>query len=203
MTNTLVGAGQVLEGLRWGRTGWWVFFLQGTITHYHNVSAQADGQPERSSCSRYELSLVQNLSASGLHPPAGNLSALESYGLEQESCVDGWIYSTEFYRSTVVTEVRREQRGPLKSQFTCFSIEKKKKPPSCLSHRNHQSLTCWMKLLQQSGRDHISASSCRTTADSLATKKKKKEGVEWTLYQFGGKWLAELHKRLSYDQSGS
>lgn len=110
-----------------------MFFLQEIITHYHNVFAQVDGQPERSSCSRYELSLVQNLSASGLQLPIGNLSVLESYGLKQESCEDGWIYSTEYYRSTVVTEVRDEQQRPLKLHFTCFSIKKETpsswKPP--------------------------------------------------------------------------
>lgn len=83
------------------------FCPQEIITHYHNVSAQASGQPGRSSCSRYELSLVQNLSVSGLQPPLGNLSVLESYDLRQESCEDGWIYSTEYFRSTVVTEVEQ------------------------------------------------------------------------------------------------
>uniref|UniRef100_A0A3Q3G1G4 Solute carrier family 22 member 5-like n=1 Tax=Labrus bergylta TaxID=56723 RepID=A0A3Q3G1G4_9LABR len=71
------------------------------------------GQPERSSCSRYELDVVQNLSAWGFTPslgPAHNLSVLGSgpgvllSGLKQESCKDGWTYSTEYYESTVVTE---------------------------------------------------------------------------------------------------
>ncbi|XP_075887157.1 organic cation/carnitine transporter 2-like [Nelusetta ayraudi] len=84
-----------------------------------SIPVQVDGQPERSSCSRYELSLVQNLSASGLQLPIGNLSVLESYGLKQESCEDGWIYSTEYYRSTVVTEFNlvcdNEWKKPLTS----------------------------------------------------------------------------------------
>lgn len=73
---------------------------------------QVGGQPERSSCSRYELSQVQNLSMSGITPPLGlshNQSAPVSdaviSGLKQESCKDGWDYSTEYYLSTVVTEV--------------------------------------------------------------------------------------------------
>lgn len=63
---------------------------------------QVAGQPERSSCSRYELGLVQNLSAFGTRPSlelVHNLSALEG-------CKDGWTYSTEYYQSTVVSEVR-------------------------------------------------------------------------------------------------
>uniref|UniRef100_A0A3P8R8V0 Major facilitator superfamily (MFS) profile domain-containing protein n=1 Tax=Astatotilapia calliptera TaxID=8154 RepID=A0A3P8R8V0_ASTCA len=55
---------------------------------------------ERSSCSRYELDLVQNLSELGIRP---NLGVMLS-SLKQEECKDGWIYSTEHYESTVVTE---------------------------------------------------------------------------------------------------
>ncbi|XP_041663310.1 solute carrier family 22 member 5-like isoform X3 [Cheilinus undulatus] len=69
------------------------------------------GQLELSSCSRYDLELVQNLSAGGYTPSLGhNLSVLGSgpeillSGLKQESCKDGWTYSTEYYESTVVTE---------------------------------------------------------------------------------------------------
>nr|XP_019965897.1 PREDICTED: solute carrier family 22 member 5-like [Paralichthys olivaceus] len=70
------------------------------------------GQSERSSCSRYELDLVQNQSVLGLSPEA--LSHLK-----QEDCKDGWTYSTEYYQSTVVTEfdlVCRDQwKQPLSS----------------------------------------------------------------------------------------
>uniref|UniRef100_A0A3P8R7A0 Major facilitator superfamily (MFS) profile domain-containing protein n=1 Tax=Astatotilapia calliptera TaxID=8154 RepID=A0A3P8R7A0_ASTCA len=52
------------------------------------------------SCSRYELDLVQNLSELGIRP---NLGVMLS-SLKQEECKDGWIYSTEHYESTVVTE---------------------------------------------------------------------------------------------------
>lgn len=51
------------------------------------------GELERSSCSRYKLDLVQNLSEVVLS------------NLEQEACKDGWTYSTEYFHSTVVTEV--------------------------------------------------------------------------------------------------
>lgn len=72
------------------------------------------GKQERSSCSRYELDLVKNLSALGIRPGlelVHNLSALASgpesvfSNLNQEGCKDGWTYSTEHYQSTVVTEV--------------------------------------------------------------------------------------------------
>lgn len=72
---------------------------------------EVPGRPERSSCSRYDLGLVQNLSALGpslelVH----NLSVLDSSpevlsSLKQEGCKDGWSYSTEYFQSTVVSEV--------------------------------------------------------------------------------------------------
>uniref|UniRef100_A0A3P9D3S0 Solute carrier family 22 member 4 n=1 Tax=Maylandia zebra TaxID=106582 RepID=A0A3P9D3S0_9CICH len=66
-----------------------------------SIPLQVAGQLERSSCSRYELDLVQNLSELGIRP---NLGVMLS-SLKQEECKDGWIYSTEHYESTVVTEV--------------------------------------------------------------------------------------------------
>ncbi|GAA6219666.1 solute carrier family 22 member 5-like [Lates japonicus] len=65
-----------------------------------SIPVQVAGQPERSSCSRYELDMVQNLSTSvpGLSPEVLISS------LKQEGCKDGWTYSTEYYQSTVVTE---------------------------------------------------------------------------------------------------
>ncbi|XP_005475467.1 solute carrier family 22 member 5 isoform X2 [Oreochromis niloticus] len=68
---------------------------------------------ERSSCSRYELHVMQNLSALRIKP---NLAQIHNYSefeasagvmlsnLKQEECKDGWIYGTEHYESTVVTE---------------------------------------------------------------------------------------------------
>lgn len=98
-------------GRLWGNQSVGILPLQGTMTD-NSVFIQVGEQPERSSCSRYELSQVQNLSESGIAPPLGlsrNLSAPVSdavmSGLKQESCKDGWDYSTEYYLSTVVTEV--------------------------------------------------------------------------------------------------
>uniref|UniRef100_A0A672ZBJ4 Uncharacterized protein n=1 Tax=Sphaeramia orbicularis TaxID=375764 RepID=A0A672ZBJ4_9TELE len=53
---------------------------------------------EKSSCSRYPLDLIQNLSALGVQPGW-------DLDLNQSGCEDGWSYSAEFYQSTVVTEV--------------------------------------------------------------------------------------------------
>ncbi|KAM6954820.1 organic cation/carnitine transporter 2-like isoform 1-T1 [Lycodopsis pacificus] len=90
-----------------------------SIPHHSNLSQdwiqasipvqQVAGRPERSSCSRYELDLVQNLSALGTRPShdlVHNLSSPEVLlsGLTQEGCKDGWTYSTEHYQSTVVSE---------------------------------------------------------------------------------------------------
>ncbi|KAM6983312.1 organic cation/carnitine transporter 2-like [Tautogolabrus adspersus] len=59
-----------------------------------------DGEEERSSCSRYRLDVVKNLSSLGLIPGRDvNLTQLE-----KESCVDGWSYSKDIYQSTVVSE---------------------------------------------------------------------------------------------------
>lgn len=78
------------------------------------LAQQVAGQQEMSSCSRYELGLVglgQNLSAFGTSP---NLELVHNHsaavldifsGLKQEACKDGWTYSTEYYQSTVVSEV--------------------------------------------------------------------------------------------------
>ncbi|KAM9346797.1 solute carrier family 22 member 4-like [Symphorus nematophorus] len=106
-----------------------VIFLLATPPHHCNIPThsnlsqdwiqasipvqQVAGQQERSSCSRYELDLVQNLSALGIRPSMElfhNLSVLGSspeillFSLNQEACKDGWTYSTEYYQSTVVTE---------------------------------------------------------------------------------------------------
>ncbi|XP_073330192.1 solute carrier family 22 member 4-like [Pagrus major] len=75
-----------------------------------SIPTQVAEQPERSSCSRYKLDQVQNLSTLGSLELVHNLSALGSSpeillsSLKQEGCKDGWNYSTEYYHSTVVTE---------------------------------------------------------------------------------------------------
>ncbi|KAG8008534.1 Solute carrier family 22 member 5 [Nibea albiflora] len=67
----------------------------------HFVCQVVNGEQELSRCSRYRLDVVRNLSAQGLVPSRDvNLT-----DLEQESCLDGWIYSKDIYQSTIVTEV--------------------------------------------------------------------------------------------------
>lgn len=81
------------------------------INHFWFPGQQVAEQPERSSCSRYMLDQVQNLSTLGSLELVHNLSTLGSSpeillsSLKQEGCKDGWNYSTEYYHSTVVTEV--------------------------------------------------------------------------------------------------
>ncbi|XP_031136494.1 solute carrier family 22 member 4-like isoform X1 [Sander lucioperca] len=84
---------------------------------------QVAGQLERSSCSRYEMDLVQNLSALGTRPNLDlihNLSGPEFLlsSLKQEGCKDGWTYSTEHYESTVVTEFNLVCRDQWKQPLT-------------------------------------------------------------------------------------
>ncbi|XP_051259110.1 solute carrier family 22 member 4-like isoform X1 [Dicentrarchus labrax] len=90
---------------------------------------QVAGRPETSSCSRYELALVQNLSALGTRPSLElvlNLSALGSSpetllsSLKQEGCRDGWTYSTEYYESTVVSEFNLVCSDQWKQPLTSF-----------------------------------------------------------------------------------
>ncbi|XP_053187371.1 organic cation/carnitine transporter 2-like [Scomber japonicus] len=70
---------------------------------WHNATIPiqvVNGKQERSKCSRYRLDVVRNLSAQGFIPGKDiNLT-----DLEQESCLDGWSYSTAIYQSTIVSE---------------------------------------------------------------------------------------------------
>ncbi|KAL7385412.1 hypothetical protein ABVT39_021514 [Epinephelus coioides] len=102
-----------------------VIFLLATPSHHCHIPAHAnlsqdwiqasipvqqeDGQLERSSCSRYELDLVQNLSALGYTTSLNLIQNLSSpdvllSNLKREGCKDGWSYSSEYYQSTVVSE---------------------------------------------------------------------------------------------------
>ncbi|NP_957143.1 solute carrier family 22 member 4 [Danio rerio] len=76
-----------------------------------------DGVLKRSSCSRYRLDTLRQLSMLNYTPNVEvNLSQIET-----EPCVDGWSYSQEFYQSTIVTEwdlvCEREYKGPLTSSI--------------------------------------------------------------------------------------
>uniref|UniRef100_A0A665WFC3 Major facilitator superfamily (MFS) profile domain-containing protein n=1 Tax=Echeneis naucrates TaxID=173247 RepID=A0A665WFC3_ECHNA len=90
-----------------------------------SIPLQVSGQLERSSCSRYQLDLVQNLSEMGMRPSlhqnlSGSGSEVLLSSLQQESCKDGWTYSTEFYRSTVVTEFDLVCSDQWKQPLTSF-----------------------------------------------------------------------------------
>ncbi|XP_075342795.1 organic cation/carnitine transporter 2-like isoform X1 [Odontesthes bonariensis] len=58
-----------------------------------------NGKQELSSCSRYRLDVVRNLSAQG-YIPGKDINLTD---LEQEGCLDGWSYSKDIYQSTVVS----------------------------------------------------------------------------------------------------
>nr|XP_033783672.1 solute carrier family 22 member 4-like isoform X2 [Geotrypetes seraphini] len=70
---------------------------------WRNVSIPkklVDGREVDSMCWRYRLDRLRDFSARGLLPGLDvNVSELET-----EKCLDGWIYSRDVYRSTVVTE---------------------------------------------------------------------------------------------------
>ncbi|XP_026226005.1 solute carrier family 22 member 4-like isoform X2 [Anabas testudineus] len=73
-----------------------------------------NGKQELSSCSRFRLDVVRNLSARGFVPGRDvNLT-----DLEQEACVDGWSYSTDVYQSTIVSEFDLVCSDQWKQPFT-------------------------------------------------------------------------------------
>ncbi|KAL6098314.1 slc22a5 [Pungitius sinensis] len=73
-----------------------------------------DGGRRPSRCSRLRLDVVRNLSAAGLRPGVGvNLS-----DLPREACVDGWSYSADVYRSTIVSQFDLVCRDQWKQPFT-------------------------------------------------------------------------------------
>ncbi|XP_031208126.1 solute carrier family 22 member 4 isoform X2 [Mastomys coucha] len=67
----------------------------------HSIPLETrDGRQVPQSCRRYRLATIANFSAMGLEP--GQDVDLEQ--LEQESCLDGWVYSQDVFMSTIVTE---------------------------------------------------------------------------------------------------
>ncbi|XP_075457235.1 organic cation/carnitine transporter 2-like isoform X1 [Ascaphus truei] len=66
-----------------------------------------------SKCRRYKLDILSNYSAQGLIPGLD----VEVGGIEQETCLDGWVYSKDLYQSTIVTEwdivCENDWKGPL------------------------------------------------------------------------------------------
>ncbi|OXB76679.1 UNVERIFIED_CONTAM: hypothetical protein H355_008718 [Colinus virginianus] len=75
------------------------------------------GHAEPSRCRRYRLDVLANLSALGLRP--GSDVRLEE--LEQEPCLDGWEYSRDVYRSTIVSEwnlvCEDDWKGPMSTSL--------------------------------------------------------------------------------------
>ncbi|CAL8399086.1 unnamed protein product [Boreogadus saida] len=100
-----------------GFTGLYIVFV-GAVPPHHclippqaNLTAEwravivptetaASGEVRPSRCSRYRLDVVSNLSALGLVP--GRDINLTDVALE--GCVDGWSYSQDIFKSTIVTE---------------------------------------------------------------------------------------------------
>ncbi|CAN9497608.1 unnamed protein product [Ophioblennius macclurei] len=87
-----------------------------------SIPVEVAGQSVRSSCSRYELDAVRNLSFLGVKPILDLNQSGPGFSpstLKQEGCRDGWTYDTEYYQSTVVTEFNLvcsdEWRRPLTS----------------------------------------------------------------------------------------
>ncbi|XP_048399471.2 organic cation/carnitine transporter 2-like [Stegostoma tigrinum] len=60
---------------------------------------QAKGKLQYSKCRRYRLDVIRNLSEIFPDPDSVNISEVE-----QEPCLDGWVYSKGQYMSTIVSE---------------------------------------------------------------------------------------------------
>uniref|UniRef100_A0A674GXU3 Major facilitator superfamily (MFS) profile domain-containing protein n=2 Tax=Taeniopygia guttata TaxID=59729 RepID=A0A674GXU3_TAEGU len=116
-----------------GFNGMSVVFLAGTPEHrcvvprganlsgeWRNASIPLElrgGQEVPSRCRRYRLAALANFSALGLRPG----SDVELEALELEPCLDGWEYSRDVYRSTIVTEwnlvCANDWKGPLSTSL--------------------------------------------------------------------------------------
>ncbi|OWK60355.1 Solute carrier family 22 member 5 [Lonchura striata] len=116
-----------------GFNGLSIVFLAGTPEHrcavprganlsgeWRNASIPLElrgGQEVPSRCRRYRLAALANFSALGLRPG----SDVELEALELEPCLDGWEYSRDVYRSTIVTEwnlvCANDWKGPLSTSL--------------------------------------------------------------------------------------
>ncbi|XP_010411414.2 solute carrier family 22 member 5-like [Corvus cornix cornix] len=116
-----------------GFNGLSIVFLAGTPEHrcvvprganlsgeWRNASIPLElrgGQEAPSRCRRYRLAALANFSALGLRPG----SDVELEAVEQEPCLDGWEYSRDVYRSTIVTEwnlvCANDWKGPLSTSL--------------------------------------------------------------------------------------
>ena len=116
-----------------GFNGLSIVFLAGTPEHrcavppganlseeWRNASIPLElrgGVTEPSRCRRYRLAVLANLSALGLRPG----SDVQLAELEQEPCLDGWEYSRDVYRSTIVTEWNlvcdNDWKGPMSTSL--------------------------------------------------------------------------------------
>ncbi|XDV39438.1 hypothetical protein PO909_008685 [Leuciscus waleckii] len=81
-----------------------------------------DGVLKRSSCSRYNMETLRNVSMLNYTPNVDvNVSEIEI-----ESCLNGWNYSKVIYESTTVTEwdlvCENEYKGPLTSSIYFFGV---------------------------------------------------------------------------------
>ncbi|KAM8899192.1 solute carrier family 22 member 4-like isoform 4-T4 [Spinachia spinachia] len=74
-----------------------------------------NGEQQLSTCSRFQMDVVTNLSALGLVPGRDvNLSHLQ-----REACVDGWSYSRDVYDATIVSEFDLVCDDQWKLTFIC------------------------------------------------------------------------------------
>ncbi|XP_077361572.1 solute carrier family 22 member 4-like [Festucalex cinctus] len=73
-----------------------------------------NGKEVLSSCTRYRLDVVRNLSDQGYSPDWD----VNVTSLEEETCKDGWIYSKDVYQSTIVTEFDLVCNDQWKKPFT-------------------------------------------------------------------------------------
>nr|XP_015204919.1 PREDICTED: solute carrier family 22 member 5-like isoform X1 [Lepisosteus oculatus] len=83
---------------------------------------EVNGQKQPSKCRRYRLDVIRNFSNLN-YIPGVDVNVSE---IEQESCLNGWEYSKEMYKSTVVTEYdlvcNNEWKEPLTSSIYFLGV---------------------------------------------------------------------------------